>query len=285
MVWVWFRKDIDIPESMTNKKVRLNFGRVVDADSIFVNGVFIGTTSYQYPPRRYDILPGILKKGKNTIVVRVISNIGRGGFFEEKPYELVFEKEKIDLKGKWRYNLGAAMDPLEPQTFIRWKPLGLYNGMIAPLLNFAVKGVIWYQGESNAWQPEEYSELLNTLIFDWRQKWNIGDFPFLIVQLPNFMKAKPDPSESNWALLREAQLQTLSVPNTALAVSIDLGEWNDIHPQNKKDVGKRLFFAAEKLAYKNDSIVYSGPIYKSMEIVGDKIVLTFNNVGGGVSLG
>jgi sialate O-acetylesterase len=173
------------------------------------------------------------------------------------------------------------MEPLASQTFIRWKPLGLFNAMISPLLNYSMKGVIWYQGESNAERPVEYRELFPALIQDWREKWNQGGFPFLFVQLPNFMEAKKQPSESNWALFREVQLKTLSVPKTGMAVTIDIGEWNDIHPLNK-DVGKRLALAARKVAYLDDKVVYSGPMYRSMKIVGNKIILTFNNIGGGL---
>jgi sialate O-acetylesterase len=228
------------------------------------------------------IKPGILKEGKNLITVRVISNEGRGGFVEDKPYALTAGDERIDLKGDWQYCLGADMEPLKGQTFIRWKPMGLYNAMIAPLLNFKIKGVIWYQGESNAGKPAEYKKLFPVLIHNWRKNWKLGDFPFLFVQLPNFMEARKQPAESNWALMREAQLQTLTVSNTAMAVAIDIGEWNDIHPLNKKDVGKRLALAARKAAYGEKDIVSSGPLYKSMKIDGNKIIITFAHTGSGL---
>jgi len=279
---VWFRKDVEVPASMIGKPAELNLGRIVDADSVFINGVFVGTTSYQYPPRWYSLPPNVLKAGPNTVVVRVISNIGKGGFVLDKPYQIVCEGGTIDLKGPWLYRLGARMEPLASQTFIRWKPLGLFNAMLAPLLNYAIKGVIWYQGESNAERPIEYRDLFPAVIRDWRAKWNQGDFPFLFVQLPNFMEAKDQPSESNWALLREAQLRTLSLPRTGMAVAIDIGEWNDIHPLNKKDVGKRLALAAQKVAYADDKVVYSGPIYQSMKVDGDKIIIAFTNTGSGL---
>lgn len=279
---VWFRKKINVPSSLIGKPALLILGRIVDADSVFINGTFVGTTSYQYPPRRYNISSSLLKEGENTIVIRVINSSGMGGFVPDKEYVIEAENEKIDLSGEWQYRLGAKMDPLASQTFIRWKPLGLYNGMISPLLNYKIKGALWYQGESNANRPAEYKDLLSTLIEDWRSKWQQGDFPFLIVQLPNFMEAKSEPSESNWALFRESQLKTLSVPNTGLAVAIDIGEWNDIHPLNKKDVGMRLALAAERIAYGDKRVVHSGPIYKSMKISGNKIVLTFTNTGGGL---
>jgi sialate O-acetylesterase len=142
--------------------------------------------------------------------------------------------------------------------------------------------VIWYQGESNTGKPLEYQKLFTALIADWRQKWNQGDFPFLYVQLANFMQAQDQPSESGWAMLREAQLKTLAVPNTGMAVITDIGEWNDIHPLNKEDVGKRLALAAQKIAYGDKKVVYSGPIYKSMKIEGNKIIITFTNIGGGL---
>ncbi len=279
---VWFRKKVDIPSSMAGKSAKLILGRIVDADSAFVNGKFVGTVGYQYPPRRYDVPAGILKAGENTIVVRVISNIGVAGFVPDKEYDLIVGNDSIDIKGEWKYRLGAEMPPLESQTFIRWKPMGLYNAMIAPLLNYQIKGVIWYQGESNAGRPWDYRELFTTMINDWREKWNEGNFPFLYVQLPNYGEAKSEPSESGWALLQEAQLKTLSVPNTAMAVTIDIGEWNDIHPLDKKDVGKRLFLGAEKVAYGDENVVYSGPIYKSMKVEGNKIVLSFTNTGAGL---
>ncbi len=279
---VWFRKKVNIPPSMIGKPAKIILGRIVDADSVFINNVFVGTTTYQYPPRRYDIPPDLLRAGENTIVVRVISERGRGGFVPDKPYEIITGDTSINLKGKWSYYLGAKMDPLADQTFIRWKPAGLYNAMIAPLLDYEIKGVIWYQGEANWKNPVEYGKLFPALICNWRNDWQEGDFPFLFVQLPNYQKPKDEPSESNWALIREAQLKTLSLPNTGMAVTIDIGEWNDIHPLDKKDVGERLAVAAEKVAYGIESIVASGPLYESMEIKENRIILSFKNVNGGL---
>jgi sialate O-acetylesterase len=288
---VWFKKEITISalpgkvetgSDVGEQQAKLILGRIVDADSVFINGVFVGTTGYQYPPRRYSFPSNLLKRGKNIIVIRVISTIGNGGFVLDKPYKLLAWGQTIDLKGDWQYRLGTAMDPLASQTFIRWKPLGLYNAMISPLLNYRMKGVIWYQGESNAEKPLEYQDLFSALIQDWRHKWNQGDFPFLFVQLPNFMETKNEPAESNWALLREAQFKTLTLPNTGMAVTIDIGEWNDIHPLNKKDVGKRLALAAQKTAYGDEIAISSGPLYHSMKIEGNKIIISFSNTGSGL---
>lgn len=281
---VWFRKKINIPQSYVGKKAKLILGRLVDADSTFVNGVFVGNVTYQYPPRWYEVPANLLHEGENIISVRLVNSSGRGGFVLDKPYQLIIDKDTIDLKGEWQLKLGAVMEPLASQTFIRWKPLGLYNAMIHPLLNYKIKGVIWYQGESNTAPNKamEYRKLFPTLIADWRSNWKQGAFPFLFVQLANFMEAKDQPSESSWALLRESQLKSLSVPNTGMAVTIDIGEWNDIHPLNKKDVGKRLALAARKLAYKEKNIVYSGPVYKSMKVKGNTIEISFDHIGSGL---
>jgi sialate O-acetylesterase len=281
---VWFRKEIDVPASMAGKPARLWLGRIVDGDKTYFNGKKVGAITYEWPPRKYDVPADLLKEGKNTIVVRIINcnSWARGGFVKDKPYELIGQGQTIDLKGKWQYKLGVTSDPISPTTFIQWQPVGLFNGEIAPLLNYAIKGVIWYQGEANTKNPLEYQALFPALIANWRQKWNQGDFPFLYVQLASFMETKDQPSESSWAELREAQLKTLSVPNTAMAVTIDIGEGADIHPLNKVDVGKRLALAAENLVYGEKDVVYSGPIYKSMIIDGNKITLTFTDTDGGL---
>lgn len=279
---VWFRKNIDIPALLTDAPALLILGRIKDSDSVYVNGEFVGTTGYEWPPRRYNIPVGLLHEGENTITVRVICTSGNGGFVPGKEYKIEWEHNSVNLEGDWKYCLGSEMPVLASQTFIRWKPMGLYNAMIAPLINYSIKGVIWYQGESNAGRPGDYFSLFSAMINDWRNNWNEGNFPFLYVQLPNFMDVKDQPSESEWAMLREAQLQALSLNNTGMAVTIDIGEWSDIHPLDKKDVGERLFIAAEKVAYGNEEVIYSGPIYHSMKIEGNKIILTFTNIGSGL---
>jgi sialate O-acetylesterase len=280
---VWYRKAVKIPGSMAGKKASLWMGRIVDADSVFVNGKFVGTTSYQYPPRRYTIKEGILKEGENQMAVRVINNSGRGGFVPDKPYYLAVDSDTIHLSGLWQYKIGATMPPMAGQTFVRWKPLGLFNKMIAPLLHFPIKGVIWYQGEANTYRPEEYADLFPAMITDWRERWGQGDFPFLFVQLAGFMETKDEPAESNWAQLRNSQRLTLSkAKNTAMVVATDLGEWNDIHPLNKKDVGYRLSLAARKIAYHEEAVIASGPLYESMKVLGNKIEISFTNIGSGL---
>lgn len=188
---VWLRKEITLPKGSAGKTAFLNLGRIKDADVTYINGVKVGNVTYEYPPRWYDISAGILKEGKNIIAVRITNGSGKGQFIADKPYYLEIGGQKIDLKGTWKYKIGAKMEKMAPgQTFIRWKPTGLYNYMIHPLINYKVKGFIWYQGESNTGKPKEYGDLLTTMINDWRSKWNEKDAPFLIVQLANFMEAK-----------------------------------------------------------------------------------------------
>jgi sialate O-acetylesterase len=146
----------------------------------------------------------------------------------------------------------------------------------------SIRGILWYQGESNTHHPGPYKKLLPALIRDWRSAWSQDSLPFLYVQLANYMDRDFLPVESHWAELRDAQLQALSLPNTAMAVTIDLGEWNDIHPLNKKDVGYRLSLGARHLSYGEKGLVYAGPLYDSCEIRGDTIVLYFNHIGSGL---
>ncbi len=160
-------------------------------------------------------------------------------------------------------------------------PTSLYNGMIAPLVPYGIKGAIWYQGESNAGNPTEYRTLLPAMIAGWRKAWGQGDFPFGIVQLANFQAVKPEPGESNWAALREAQAMTAAQPHNGLAVIIDIGDTNDIHPKNKRDVGKRLGLWALASVYGKD-IPFSGPLYESHEVKGSAISVKFKYVEGGL---
>ncbi|HEY8957454.1 sialate O-acetylesterase [Chitinophaga sp.] len=281
---VWYRREIDIPAAMTGKAARVFLGRIVDADELYINGKKTGATGYQYPQRRYNVAPDVLKAGKNLFVIRVTNTAGKGGFVPDKPYCIFAGNDTIDLKGYWQYKVGAVFPPVTTpvkRITLQYQPAALYNAMIAPEINYTIKGYCWYQGESNTGQPKQYEKLLPALISDWRQQWGQGALPFLYVQLPGFQDYSYLPVESGWAMLRESQTKALSVPNTAMVVAIDLGEWNDIHPDNKKEVGERLALAAMKKAYKED-IVYSGPLYQSAVIEGDKIIVSFTHTGGGL---
>jgi len=186
---VWFRREFEIPSSVAEGGALLRLGTVVDADETYVNGVLVGSVPYRYPPRRYPIPAGVLKPGKNTIAVRVLSIFNTGEFISGMPYELVAGGRTLDLSGTWKYRLGAAAEEeLAPQTFFQYMPAGVYNGMIAPVSRYAIKGVLWYQGESNVASPEGYSRLFREMVRDWRDRWKIGDFPFIFVQLANFCR-------------------------------------------------------------------------------------------------
>jgi sialate O-acetylesterase len=286
---VWFRKTIEVPASMANKPAKLFLGRIVDADETYVNGQKIGNITYQYPPRRYEIPAGLLKPGTNVITVRITSTFGKGGFVPDKRYELTDGLQSIDLRGDWLYQVGQVFSPARSvinasQPFsAQNEPTGLYNTMVAPAIDYTIKGFTWYQGEANTTMAAEYNKLLPALISDWRGKWGAGNLPFVCVQLPGFGEVQYSPSESQWAELREAELNALLVPNTALAVIIDAGEWNDIHPLNKKDVGERMALGAEKIGYGDPGIV-SGPLFKAAQIEKGQISLSFNSVGSGLMI-
>ncbi len=283
---VWFRREITVPENMCGVDAKLFMGRIVDADHLYVNGNLVGNITYQYPPRRYTVKAGILKPGKNLIVIRVQNSAGKGGFVPDKPYYLTANGHDLDLKGEWSYKVGQTYEPLAPPKAPPFsaqnQPAALFNAMVAPVTTATkLKGIVWYQGESDTDQPQAYGEYLKALIADYRRLWQQPELPFLYVQLANFMERDLLPSESNWAELREQQRKTMAVSNTAMAVAIDLGEWNDIHPLNKEDVGLRLSEAAKALAY-NQKRKYSGPAFKSMQLQGNKLILSFDHVGSGL---
>ena len=284
---VWCRKTFDVPASMAGRHARLYMGTMVDSDSVFVNGTFVGFTSYTYPPRKYDIPAGVLREGKNVIAVRLTANGGNGGFVKDKRYAIVGDEAEIDLTGTWRYKTGIDQSEVQ-RLSARLANLdhtgsGLYNGMIYPIRHYRVKGAIWYQGETNAGNPAPYADYLKALITNWRELWQWPDMPFLLVQLPNFMEKKDRPTDSGWARIRDAQFRTaFSVPHTELAVTYDAGEWNDIHPLDKKTVAHRLFLGARRLVY-GEKVNASGPLYKDMQVDGDRIVLSFTETGRGLA--
>lgn len=287
---VWYRREIELPQSMEGKEAKVFLGRIVDADKLYINGKEVGSTTYQYPQRRYKVPAGVLKAGKNIFVIRVTNTAGKGGFVSDKPYCIFTSTDTVDLKGYWQYKVGEVYAPMSPASAGQVEgrrvnpqnePAALYNGMIAPFIQYPVKGVLWYQGESNTSRAKEYTKLMYALIEGWRAVYNNAGLPFIYAQLPGFGDVTYLPTESNWAELREAQFKALQAPNTAMTVNIDLGEWNDIHPDNKKDVGERMALAAQKLAYAND-IVYSGPLYKEHTIEGNKIIITFSHIGSGL---
>jgi sialate O-acetylesterase len=209
---------------------------------MYVNGTRIGNITYQYPPRRYEVKPGILHPGKNILVIRVSNQAGKGGFVPDKRYELQLGNESLSLIGSWQYKVGAVWNPNpEVSTAQMYSPTALYNGMIAPLIPYSLRGILWYQGESNTGKSQDYKELLKALAVNWRTKFQQSELPFIYAQLPGFGDRQFLPVESNWAQLREAQRKAAGeIPNSRMVVALDLGEWNDIHPLRKKPLGERF---------------------------------------------
>lgn len=278
-VW-WLRKHIFLAD-LPSDPLTLRLGRIVDADEAYVNGKKVGNTTYQYPPRRYTVPVSALKKGDNVIALRVISNGGGTGFVPEKQYYLGNDKARINLSGDWQYKVSVESGRTPSTTFIRWKPMGLFNAMIAPATVFPISGVLWYQGESNASRPADYSAKLSAMMNHWRSRWQQAELPFFIVQLTNFMQRHDQPGNSSWAQLRDQQYRASKLPNAALVVTLDIGEWNDIHPVNKREVGHRLALAAKKLVYKH-AVTHTGPEVKSINRDGSAITITFSSAEGGL---
>ncbi|HNR97831.1 MAG TPA: sialate O-acetylesterase [Planctomycetota bacterium] len=290
---VWFRKEIELPAAWAGKEAILRLGPIDDRDTTWVNGARVGEGDDWTVPRTYKVPAGTLVAGRNVIAVRVLDTGGAGGLVGA-PDQLALElagggAPAVPLAGPWSWReavplarLGAA--PQKPGSNPNVVTV-LYNGMIAPLAPFAIKGAIWYQGESNADRPAQYRRLLPALIRDWRARFETGDFPFLVVQLANFMAPQKEPVEAGWAELREAQLLTAQAdPKVGLAVTIDIGAADDIHPRNKQDVGRRLALEALRIGGGGD-IVSTGPEYAGMELRGGEIVLRFRGVGGGLVAG
>lgn len=285
---VWFRIEVEVPSGALGE-AKLSLGSIDDFDATWVNGTRVGATFQYDAPRNYGVPEGTLKPGKNVIVVRAIDTGGPGGFMSPAG-DMVLQLAngtKIPLgSGSWKYAQGAPANsrPAIPQPMSGNPnvPTVLYNGMIAPLQPMAIKGAIWYQGESNAGRAYQYRELMPMLIADWRRGFQNPRMPFFIVQLANFTQRLPNPGESDWAELREAQAMAAADDSrVGLATAIDIGEANDIHPKNKQDVGFRLALSALKIAY-GQNVVHSGPTYSSMKVAGNKVLLSFENVAEGL---
>lgn len=279
----WYRTTFDLNDEEAKHGIELGLGQIDDSDESFVNGVRVGGIFGAYNAQRvYQVNSEILKPGRNVITVRVEDGGGGGGMAGEATM-LYFKtsQRKESLAGTWKFRIGAYSNLSFSANQI---PTLLYNKMIHPLHSFPIKGVLWYQGESNTnniQEAKEYGNLFTSMIEDWRKRWNQEDFPFLYVQLANFMEAQSIPAESNWATLRNAQAMALQLPNVGQAVIIDIGEKDDIHPKNKYDVGKRLSLLARKIAY-GEELISSGPTYKSHQINGSEILISFDNIGTGL---
>ncbi|HZF64427.1 MAG TPA: sialate O-acetylesterase [Chitinophagaceae bacterium] len=280
---VWFRRIIDVPAAHAEKMAELHLSMIDDNDETYLNGEKIGSTKGYNIKRVYTIPAGILKAGKNVIAVRMEDTGGGGGLHgDSDDMKLVIGSAILPLSGAWAFGVESVSTGnsfLNPNSF----PTLLYNAMIHPLVPFGIKGAIWYQGENNATRAHQYRQAFPLMINDWRKKWGQGNFPFYFVQLASFKAANgTSATGSTWAELREAQTMTLSLPNTGMVVTTDIGETNDIHPKNKQDVGKRLAALALRNTYQKD-VVASGPVYSSMKVDGSRVIVSFDNVGTGLN--
>ncbi len=280
---VWFRKSIVLPAADTGKEAILELAMIDDNDSAYVNGVLVGSTNAYNLKRKYTIPAGILKEGKNSIAVRVEDTGGGGGLYgDSADMKITIDNKNQSLAGDWLYKVESITQSTltGPNDY----PTLLYNAMVNPLIPYAMRGVIWYQGETNAVRAYQYRQAFPLLITDWRRHWGAGDFPFYFVQLASFNADNGNSKKgSTWAELREAQTLTLSLPNTGMAVTTDIGNAKDIHPKNKQDVGKRLAAIALHDVY-GKNMINSGPRYQSMQIAGNTVTLFFKNIGSGLIL-
>lgn len=281
----WYRRTVEIPNSMLNKELEISLGMVDDHDRTFVNGQLVGSTKGWNLKRKYKVPGEFNNQTQLNIAVQVVDHSGGGGICGEQNQLKVSAvgQDPVSLAGQWQFKKSDKMMSLPPQPknpgFRRpHNPTALFNAMVNPIVPVACKGVIWYQGESNAGRAYQYRSLFPLMIKDWRNKWD-RDLPFYWVQLANFLKPSEQPGNSNWAELREAQSMALSLPKTGEAVIIDIGEARDIHPKNKQDVGKRLAWIALKNNY-GFEIECSGPRYREMQIDGASIRLSFDHAQG-----
>ena len=280
---VWYRKSITVSVTDIGKEAILELAMIDDADDTYVNGIKVGNTNSYNLKRKYIIPAGILKEGKNVIVIKVLDTGGGGGIWgDAADVKLTIAEKAISLAGDWKYQVAVISSAVAVAIGPNSYPILLSNSMIHPLISFAIKGVIWYQGEANTGRSYQYRKAFPLMIKDWRKNWGLGDFPFYFVQLASFNANNGNSQNgSGWAELREAQAMTLSLPNTGMAVTTDIGDAKDIHPKNKQDVGKRL----AAIALNKDYLIkkeYSGPVYQYMKKSGNKIILTFTHAGSGL---
>lgn len=285
----YFRHAVEIPAAWVGKELRVELGPIDDMDTTWVNGERVGgieESGFWNRPREYKVPASVVKSTSLLIAVRVLDAQGLGGMTGRADQLRVRpaadnQAAPVSIAGNWRYRVGPPMSALPPfppnVMFNAGTATSLYNGMIAPLEPYGMRGVIWYQGEANRGESKQYQRLFPALIADWRKHWGQGDFPWYFVQIAPF-RYGGDAGES--ALLREAQFMTLKVPNTGMVVTTDIGNVNDIHPTNKQEVGRRLALWALAKTYGRKELEYSGPLYKSMTVEGAKIRVKFEHAEG-----
>ena len=276
----WFRTVIDLPSSAAGESGILRFGAIKDADTIYVNGQYVGNTTYQYPPRVYTVKKGILREGKNEIIVHLMSQNGRPEFNPGKLYQMEVGGSTYSIPATIQMCVGSLMKPKPHTTYFVDGNTGLYNAMIAPFQDFAFKGILWYQGESNMGNTGEYSSLLEGMVTAWRKQFN-KELPIVIMQLPGYMSKHDKPVDTGWTQIRHQQyLASQHISQSALAPTLDTGEAVDIHPQDKDIAGLRAALQMMKLAYGEKKIVSSGPTPKSATIKDGNAIITFSKESG-----
>ena len=284
----WFRKEIVLPDPLPAGNATIYLGVIEKMDTTFINGHWVGASSWVENPRVYHVKEGVLKPGKNLVTIRVLKTKPEGGF-TAKPDGLrlvLGNGTAVPLAGEWKGAVSVDARPPHPLPMgyenYPTMPSVLYHGMIEPVAPLAISGVIWYQGEANSDRAYQYRTLLPAMIRDWRQLFGQGDLPFYIVSLPAFMHHENEPVESTWAELREAQAFTArDVPRSGLAVTIDTGDPDDIHPKDKMVVGERLALCA-LAGYYGENVLFQGPTFKSVERLPGALKLNFDHADGGL---
>ncbi|HEV2695226.1 MAG TPA: sialate O-acetylesterase [Verrucomicrobiae bacterium] len=286
---VWFRHEFTVPENWPATEAKLALRQIDDEDTTWINGVEVGQTHRVDQDRNYTVPAGTIKPETNVIAIRVLDTIGEGGLLAQAGQMGLTAglEAPISLDGDWKMKstLPFSSRNAPPPANESNNPnvvTYLFNGMIAPLLPYAIKGAVWYQGEANTDRAEQYHRLLPTMIQDWRTHFGEGNFPFYIVQLANYQATNAEPRNHPWAELREAQAITAkNVPHSGLALAIDVGDAKDIHPKDKYTVGHRLVLIALAKDY-GRSVEYSGPTYRFMRVTGDNVRLIFDHAKGGL---
>ncbi len=285
---VWFRREITLPDPLPEGRALLFLGEVERMDTAYINGTEVGASAWVENPRVYFMRPGVLKPGKNIIAIRVFKTKPDGGFLgkPEELHLLLGDKSSVPLAGKWKAKLSVDARPPHPMPigFENWPvmPTVLYKGMLEPIAPLSITGALWYQGEQNSDRGFQYRKILPAMITDWRKLFGQGDFPFYMVSLPAFQHRSDTPTDDGWADVRESiALTAEQVPNTCLAVTIDTGDPDNIHPKEKEPVGDRLAFCALAKHY-GKHVVYSGPTLASVKRLPGKIELRFHHANGGL---
>jgi sialate O-acetylesterase len=285
---VYFRKEFEVPDPPPTGRNMVQLGIIEKMDTVYINGQEIGGSSWVENPRQYFIRPDMLKPGKNVITIRVLKTLPNGGFMS-KPEELrmTIGDTTFPLAGDWKAKLSVDARPPQPLPlrYQNWPvmPAVLYNGMLQPLAPLSIAGALWYQGEENSPRGYQYRKVLTTMIGDWRNLFQQSNLPFYIVQLPAYLPRRATPTDDDWSDTRESQaIVAETVPNTCLAVTIDTGDPNTIHPTNKEPAGDRVARCALANYYGDKNIVFQGPAVAKVERRKGEIRLKFAHANGGL---